>query len=46
MGSVFCSMAWAVAWRAWAVSVVTCPLDVTVFSRACAFRPRSLAWDF
>ena len=45
-GSVFRSMAWAVAWRTPAASVTTCSLDATVFSRACAFRPRAPASDF
>lgn len=45
-GSVFRSSAWAVAWRARAASVTARSLEATVFSRACAFRPRAPAWDF
>lgn len=41
-----CSMVWAVAWRARAAAVIPRSLDVTVFSRACTLRLRSLVPEF
>lgn len=45
-GSVLCSAAWAVAWRAPTASVATRSLDATVSSRTRALEARSPAWDF